>query len=544
MLTPDQLIDVLRRTCDEGWISGLLADPSSRAVLYTLANQWSAVSASGDSVVASGSISDSPGGAPGVCTVTLERASAGIGGTIPQGYAFKDTRGIVAVMQQDFPVDPSWLSIQLQIQTLRQSDLLNTVDDDPFQISDQSPVILDTGGVNPLIAPLGTPGTVATTFILVTESTPLEFAATDWLSVNGTERSQFRATGEDTAAYRARVRNIPDAVSPVAIVDALNGVANHNGLPQVTVLEPFPWSDLLAITGASFATPIVITTALPHGLTTGELVRVTGVNGNAGANGDWYVTVLTGTTFALDDSIGSGAWTSGGIETQAYPNLDYFGGMFCDVGYFCDDVLNDLRSLRTSRAYFEALLDAVPENPDGLVFFCDSSFCDDPVWGFPDLILHPQVLAGLLAIYNEANAKRAGGVQFDVQIDPYTQYLGMGDSLDGIPNIVWGFAAASAPQPPPGKIWYYLDGWYAHIKLSGPVISAGAYHQVRFDYEDGTHVTSAPYLGVGSQRISFADLSALGPPGGRITGVSGIVKSNGFQTLRMIGVFRVLEVSI
>lgn len=526
MLTPDELIDVLRRTCDEAWLSGLLADPSSRAVLYTLANQWSLVSDSGDSVAASGSISDSPGGAPGVAVVTMERAAAGIGGTIPKGYAWRDTRSIVAVLQQDFPVPPAALSIDIPIQTLRLSDLVNTIDDDDYQVSIQSPVVLDTGGINPLIAPLGTPGTIATTFILVTSSTPTTFGATDFLSVNGTERSQFRATGEDTAAYRARVRNIPDAVSPVAIVDALNGVANQNGLPEVTVLEPFPWSDLLTITAASFATPIVITTSIPHGLTTGELVRVTGVNGNTGANGDWYATVLTPTTFALDDSIGSGAYTSGGIETQAYPNLDHFDGLFCDQGDFCDDLLHEMRDLRTSRAYFEVLLDAVPEDPDGLVFFADASFVDDPVWGYLDVGVHPQVLAGLLAVANEANAKRAGGVQFDVIVPIGTDYTAVGTSAAGAYTLVWTLA------PPTGFVWLLVIGIFSH---SSPVLVPSASQRIKITYEDLSSVT-IQWDHTDSQVLRPDELGALGgDPQKRIISIEGRVLSDGVVTETLVG---------
>lgn len=535
MLTPDQLIDVLRRTCDEGWLSGLLADPSSRAVLYTLANQWSAVSASGDSVVASGSISDAPGGSPGICTVTLERASAGIGGTIPKGYAFKDTRGIIAVTQQDFPVDPAWVSIQLQIQTLRQSDLLNTVDDEDFQISASSPVVLDTGGVNPLIAPFGTAGTVATTFVLVTESTPLEMAATDWLSVNGAERSQYRATGEGTAPYRARVRNIPDAVSPVAIVDALNGVANQNGLPTITVLEPEPWSDLLTVLAATFATPIVVSTLVPHGFTTGELVRVTGCRGNLGANGDWFATVLTDTTFALDDSIGSGAYTVGGIVTQAYPNLDHFDGAFADSGFFMDDMGHFMRSLRTSRAYFEVDFDAAIEDPDGLVLFFDNGFMDDPVWGFSDVGTHPQVLAGLLAVANEANQKRAGGVQFDVIENIGVVETAVSTTSAGSYTLVWTMT------PPAGVFWYLELGLFSHTTAI-PVPTAA--QRITFVYVDATTATF-DYSGTDAQIITPADLGPLGgDPAHRIAAIQGRLISDGVNTAELVGQVRVVPVSM
>lgn len=66
------------------------------------------------------------------------------------------------------------------------------------------------------------------------------------------------------------------------------------------------------ITGATDATPVVITTAAAHGLASGDRVVVTRVGGNGGANGAWQVTVLSSTTFSLNDSVGSGTYTGGG----------------------------------------------------------------------------------------------------------------------------------------------------------------------------------------------------------------------------------------
>ncbi len=68
----------------------------------------------------------------------------------------------------------------------------------------------------------------------------------------------------------------------------------------------------LAVTGATNASPIVITTAT-HGLTTGDYASITGVLGNTAANGTWNITVLSSTTFSLIGSAGNAAYTSGGI---------------------------------------------------------------------------------------------------------------------------------------------------------------------------------------------------------------------------------------
>lgn len=66
------------------------------------------------------------------------------------------------------------------------------------------------------------------------------------------------------------------------------------------------------VTNATNASPIVITTSTAHGFATGDNVNISGVGGNTAANGDFVITVLTSTTFSLDSSTGSGAYTSGG----------------------------------------------------------------------------------------------------------------------------------------------------------------------------------------------------------------------------------------
>lgn len=69
--------------------------------------------------------------------------------------------------------------------------------------------------------------------------------------------------------------------------------------------------DTGTISGATNGDPIVVTSA-GHGLTTGTHVTVSGVQGNAAANGGFRVTRLTSSTFALDGSVGGGAYASGG----------------------------------------------------------------------------------------------------------------------------------------------------------------------------------------------------------------------------------------
>lgn len=65
------------------------------------------------------------------------------------------------------------------------------------------------------------------------------------------------------------------------------------------------------ITGASNATPIVITSA-NHPVVTGQAVTVAAVAGNTAANGTFLATAIDANTFSLQSSVGNGNYTSGG----------------------------------------------------------------------------------------------------------------------------------------------------------------------------------------------------------------------------------------
>lgn len=73
----------------------------------------------------------------------------------------------------------------------------------------------------------------------------------------------------------------------------------------------------IAITAATNASPIAISTTTNHFLTTGELLQIANVDGNTAANGTWTVTVTGNQSFTLNGSTGNAAYTSGGT---AYTN--------------------------------------------------------------------------------------------------------------------------------------------------------------------------------------------------------------------------------
>jgi hypothetical protein len=72
-----------------------------------------------------------------------------------------------------------------------------------------------------------------------------------------------------------------------------------------------------AISGATSANPIVIT-ANAHGFTTGDQVQISGVQGNATANGTFTITVIDANSFSLNGADGSaaGAYVSGGTAQK------------------------------------------------------------------------------------------------------------------------------------------------------------------------------------------------------------------------------------
>jgi len=87
----------------------------------------------------------------------------------------------------------------------------------------------------------------------------------------------------------------------------------------------------LTIIGATNATPIVITTSAAHGFPIGRAIHgiISGVGGNAAANGAWILTPTSATTLSLGTydaqggavaSVGDGTYTSGGQIDVAFPD--------------------------------------------------------------------------------------------------------------------------------------------------------------------------------------------------------------------------------
>lgn len=63
------------------------------------------------------------------------------------------------------------------------------------------------------------------------------------------------------------------------------------------------------VSNATNATPIVITTATAHGMSTSDVVTIASVGGNTAANGTFLITRNSDTEFVLRASAGNGAYT-------------------------------------------------------------------------------------------------------------------------------------------------------------------------------------------------------------------------------------------
>lgn len=123
------------------------------------------------------------------------------------------------------------------------------------------------------------------------------------------------------------------AEMPAASINLYGGArldwTDTNG-EELVLLGALSNTAALTVTGATNATPVVITTSAAHGLQDGDFVDVHAVLGNVSANGHYRVTVLSTTTFRLNGSKGSGAYTSGG-DVKKITTHEFMGSTM-DIG--------------------------------------------------------------------------------------------------------------------------------------------------------------------------------------------------------------------
>jgi hypothetical protein len=190
---------------------------------------------------------------------------------------------------------------------------------------DISAILIFTGAANSLSLP-----TLNVLLQYQRLSSSLSLSISDlilWIQL--TNGNPFNGTPVDTLEFCRRLAVLQGTGLAVQDIDYLirDQSATRSSLTFTTAqatavlqairdaIAKLPAATTTPITGASNASPIVITTAQPSGLQTGAVVTISGVLGNTAANGTFIITVVGLTSFSLNGSTGNGAWTSGGVIT-------------------------------------------------------------------------------------------------------------------------------------------------------------------------------------------------------------------------------------
>ncbi len=125
-----------------------------------------------------------------------------------------------------------------------------------------------------------------------------------------------------------------------------NNPSTSNLSPKITAKSSLTATTATNISGATKATPIVITTSVPNPLATGDTVTISGVGGNTAANGTFTVTWISPTSFSLNGSTGNATYTSGGTwsitpdinyaDNPIHPRMQFWFGPLSLMGYLHD----------------------------------------------------------------------------------------------------------------------------------------------------------------------------------------------------------------
>ena len=121
-----------------------------------------------------------------------------------------------------------------------------------------------------------------------------------------------------SSGERVRIQNVAgnftaNGIQKVTVIDADHfSLDGTNGVGAYDTSGGFgTWVADIVTNAVSTANGIVLTSPL-HGLSSGDRVRVSGIQGLSGGNGSFTVTAINADTFRLNGSVGSGTYTTGG----------------------------------------------------------------------------------------------------------------------------------------------------------------------------------------------------------------------------------------
>ena len=143
----------------------------------------------------------------------------------------------------------------------------------------------------------------------------------------GLNTNQINYKFRDRAAITGATNATPIVVTSAShgladddfiVIQGVGGNTAANGRFQVKnkTTNTFEIKQYATVVDATNATPINIETSEEHGFTTGDSIVVADVAGNTAANGTWAITVVDALNFTLDTSVGTAAYTSGGTATK------------------------------------------------------------------------------------------------------------------------------------------------------------------------------------------------------------------------------------
>jgi hypothetical protein len=536
--TPAQMLEVLKRTCDEGWLTPLLEDPDSAAILQAIAEIGSRMSYSSDHVCETGLLSTAPPGRPGSSIPT--GAAQTVPGlplpstpTLAAGLTFVDARNVLYTLGQTIAVPGIGIDFSFSVNTFRQTELVDTVDDPIIRFApsylvggatNATPIVITTTTINQyvnsevvyiedVLGNTAANGVWQITIIdnqkfslnlsvgngdytgegkvsrapqgvVISSSTPTRGGASDYLTLAAAERTIKRQPFESDSSFRARAVSIPDSVSPVGILEAINGVAQQNDLPQMFLFELF--NDLASPTlkadlGMGFIDSLYLDTKY-------DLVTDTAYAG----------------PFAWDELIST------------------FGA--AEKCYFQIRPTGDIASFIVSSGFW------------------DAAFWDDYVYFYYDSLASTSLLPGTNAILEEVNRKKAACSDWDFILPGVEEFYASGLRLVG---SLAGLQLAFTAAPPAGFAWDIWESWVGHVRITNSTTGPTWSHQLKFTFSDAFVGTTTQYFGKDTERFSEQRIKDLF--GGRylVTKIEGYTDIGVPQVdTNLIMALRVLQVSL